>query len=222
MRTYTWDEYYDKFYDWAESTRAKNLTYLENLGDSDEIAEIIIELKDNKNAAMRLLRRAVEEKVEFTGEALVDLFFWEFDKTLLLEALSNSAGVLTTEDIEEFYLTVDDAVLLEICRKGNIPIPEDLKEDTEFVEIEEPIEKEFEQETYQKPKKLGLFGTMLAVGLALGSSGNSSSKKKHNGRCDGDCANCPPHYGYRYGRWYYGKGHVHGCQFGGNRGDGSL
>lgn len=38
------------------------------------------------------------------------------------------------------------------------------------------------------------------------------------GRCNGDCANCPPHYGYRYGRWYYGHSHQHGCQRGGNGG----
>ena len=37
-------------------------------------------------------------------------------------------------------------------------------------------------------------------------------------RCNGDCAHCPPHYGYRYGRWYYGHGHQHGCQRGGNGG----
>ena len=23
---------------------------------------------------------------------------------------------------------------------------------------------------------------------------------------------CTPHYGYRYGRWYYGNGHRYGCQ----------
>ena len=45
---------------------------------------------------------------------------------------------------------------------------------------------------------------------------------RHPGHCTGDCANCPPHYGYRYGRWYYGHGHQHGCEFGGNKGDGSL
>ena len=38
-------------------------------------------------------------------------------------------------------------------------------------------------------------------------------------RCDGDCDNCPPHYGYRYGRWYYGHGHQHGCEREGNGGD---
>ena len=86
MRTYTWDEYYEKFYDWAESTRVRNLSYLENLGDSDEVAEIIVELKDSGNAANRLLRRAVEEAFQFSGENLQDLFFWELDKELLIKA----------------------------------------------------------------------------------------------------------------------------------------
>ena len=47
-----------------------------------------------------------------------------------------------------------------------------------------------------------------------------SKPKKHSGRCDGTCTNCPPHYGYRYGRWYYGHNHIEGCQFGGNKGGG--
>lgn len=45
----------------------------------------------------------------------------------------------------------------------------------------------------------------------------SEKKKKHSKRCDGDCANCPAHYGYRYGRWYYGHSHTEGCEFGGNK-----
>ena len=45
---------------------------------------------------------------------------------------------------------------------------------------------------------------------------NFSSHKKKTGKCDGDCANCPPHYGYRHGRWYYGHNHVEGCTRGGN------
>lgn len=48
------------------------------------------------------------------------------------------------------------------------------------------------------------------------------TKKKHSGKCDGDCANCPPHYGYRYGRWYYGRHHIEGCEFGGNDGSGGI
>ncbi|MBO5702108.1 MAG: hypothetical protein J6S71_06685 [Clostridia bacterium] len=51
-------------------------------------------------------------------------------------------------------------------------------------------------------------------------SKSNPKRKKHSGKCDGDCANCPPHYGYRYGKWYYGHDHVEGCEFGGNKGSG--
>lgn len=64
--------------------------------------------------------------------------------------------------------------------------------------------------------KLGLF---TKLGIALGvTSALGGTEKKHNGHCDGDCAHCPPHYGYRYGRWYYGHHHQYGCEFGGNKG----
>lgn len=221
MRTYTWDEYYEKFYEWAESTRIKNLTYLENLGDPEEVTEILLELKDNPNASTRLLRKAVEEKVKFTGENILDLFFWEFDKELLMKALWNSADILTREDIEGLYLTVDDSVLLQLCEKGNIPVPEDLREDV-FWELEEEFIEDEEIIEYPKEKKIGFFGHAFAILAAIGSVSSSNKNNRHSGRCDGDCANCPPHYGYRYGRWYYGKGHVHGCQFGGNRGNGGF
>lgn len=44
------------------------------------------------------------------------------------------------------------------------------------------------------------------------------SHSVHSHYCNGDCANCPPHYGYRYGRWYYGRAHQGGCERGGNGG----
>ena len=68
--------------------------------------------------------------------------------------------------------------------------------------------------------KLGFFGTLFHVIAGVGAASNHGNR--HNGRCNGDCANCPLHYGYRYGRWYYGHDHVHGCEFGGNRGSGSM
>ena len=221
MRTYTWDEYYEKFYEWAESTRIKNLTYLENLGDPEEVTEILLELKDNPNASTRLLRKAIDEKVKFTGENILDLFFWEFDKELLMKVLWNSADILTAEDIEGLYLTVDDSVLLQLCEKGNIPVPEDLREDV-FWELEEEFIEDEEIIEYPKQKKIGFFGHAFAILAAIGSVSSSNKNNRHSGRCDGDCANCPPHYGYRYGRWYYGKGHVHVCHFGGNRGNGGF
>lgn len=60
MRKYTWDEYYEKFYDWEESTQVRNLSGLTSLGTAEEVAEIIIELQGNESASNRLLRKAVE------------------------------------------------------------------------------------------------------------------------------------------------------------------
>lgn len=99
--------------------------------------EVWKEWKYNKNAAIRLLRNAVEKKLKFISENLQDLYSWELDKELVTEALRNSAGRLTTEDIEEFYITVDDRILLEVCKKGNIPIPEDLREYDEEIQENE-------------------------------------------------------------------------------------
>ena len=53
---------------------------------------------------------------------------------------------------------------------------------------------------------------------------NKITHRKRNAAaaCTGNCASCPPHYGYRYGRWYYGHDHVHGCELGGNKCSGSM
>ena len=77
-----------------------------------------------------------------------------------------------------------------------------------------PEQAEFPPPKRRRVPKLG-FWTLLGAAL-LGAPGDDG----HGGRCTGDCAHCPPHFGYRYGRWYYGHGHVYGCEFGGNRGDG--
>lgn len=225
MRTYTWDEYYEKFYDWAESTQVRNLSALTSLGSADEVGEIIIELQANVPAANRLLKKAVEAKLEFSAYDLIE-FLCTNDKELATAAVYNSANRLTAEDMEDLYGEVDDKVIIEICSKRNLTLPEDLREEEDEADFEEDealeeVDIYIDDATYEKPKKLGFLGTLFAVLGAAGSIDNSS-QQRHNGRCNGDCANCPPHYGYRYGRWYYGHDHIHGCEFGGNKGSGSM
>ncbi len=70
MRKYTWDKYYEKFYDWEESTQVRNLSGLTSLDTAEEVAEIIIELQGNESASNRLLRKAVEAKLEFSADDL--------------------------------------------------------------------------------------------------------------------------------------------------------
>ena len=231
MRQYTWDEYYEKFYDWAESTQVRNLSGLTSLGSADEVGEIIIELQVNVPAANRLLRKAVEAKLAFSGSDLVE-FACINDKELATAAVRNSAERLTAEDMEYLYGEIDDEVIIEICKQRNILLPEDLREEEEY---EDEEEEEIEEEPLEEvdiyiddfipeppAPKLGFFATLAAIFAGASAGVSSAQGRRHNGRCNGDCANCPPHYGYRYGRWYYGHDHVHGCEFGGNKGSGSM
>ena len=229
MRQYTWDEYYEKFYDWAESTQVRNLSALTSLGTADEVSEIIIELQVNVPAANRLLRKAVEAKLAFSGSDLVE-FACINDKELATAAVRNSASRLTAEDMEYLYGEIDDEVIIEICKQRNIELPEDLREEEyeepDEIEEDEPLEEvniyidDFVPEP--PPPKLGFFGTLAAILAGASARASVNQSRRHNGRCNGDCANCPPHYGFRYGRWYYGHDHVHGCEFGGNKGSGSM
>jgi len=159
----------------------------------------------------------------FSGSDLVE-FACINDKELATAAVRNSAGRLTAEDMEYLYGEIDDEVIIEICKQQNLALPEDLREEVEYEAAEpEEIEEEepLEDGDISPPKRHGffaaLFGVIAGIGMATG-----ANRHRHSGRCNGDCANCPPHYGYRYGRWHYGHDHVHGCEFGGNKGSGSM
>ena len=119
------------------------------------------------------------------------------------------SDTLSPEDLDDIAYLMSDAEVEKVAQKHGITI--EGEEEDEFWEDPAP---------QRKRSGIGLFGALL-IGLSL-FGGKPRSKKKHNGRCDGDCANCPPHYGYRYGRWYYGRHHQYGCQFGGNHGGGGL
>lgn len=94
MHTCTWHESYEKFYDWAQSTRIRNLSALTSLGPADEVGEIIIELQENIPAANHLLKKAVEAKLAFCADDLMK-FLYANDKALAAAAVYYSASRLT-------------------------------------------------------------------------------------------------------------------------------
>lgn len=322
MRKYTWDEYYEKFYDWATSTQIKHISDLTSYGSADEITECALEYCDEK-AASRLVNKALDAGVVFSTSNLEELSMCVTDETMNrladnlqgnftdaeLEELAGSIdndiftkflsrnannqytpnaimGVLDTVDDEVVrkmalessgYFSSDQLIelqcyfdertmeiLIDRSIKGGVKFPpEDVIEwtcleisddvlkrmalavdgkftdeqaedlynrlpETEYREVAEKFNLDLHEEVFEveqicnAPKpKLGFFGTLFAVIAGVGAA-SKHSHNTHNGRCNGDCANCPPHYGYRYGRWYYGHDHVHGCEFGGNRGSGSI
>lgn len=207
-----WETYYEKFYDWATSTQISRMSSLTSYGASSEVAEVAQEYMDEK-VASRLIKKAVAYGVQFTPEEIYDLSGCCNTEAMNV-LLESSKCRFTKEQLEDLYGAADDEVLERVAASNKVTLFEDDEGEDEIVEDE------FFDEPVDATPKMGFFTKLfMAVGI-VGSLG--SGQKKHLGHCTGDCANCPPHYGYRYGRWYYGHGHVHGCEFGGNKGDGSL
>ena len=139
-------------------------------------------------------------------------------KPVLSRMAETAVPAFDAEQLEEIYMLIDDASFARISKKQNIDI---FSDEDPGEELAEPAPANDADVAAPPKKKSGVFSTLLAVAAAIGSE-EESKRKRHNGRCDGDCANCPPHYGYRYGRWYYGHHHVYGYVFGGNNGGGEM
>ena len=200
----TWDEYYDKFYEWADSTQISRLSSLTAFSPncSAEVLEVAQCFVDDK-IAIRLINKALAGGVRFSVDEVMELACM-IEKPMLTRLVDTATEPFSKEQLEELYMLIDDDVFERVSKRNKIDIFADDEEyDDTF--IEEPSE-----------PKLGFF---TKVGLALGVvSALDKGHKRHSGRCNGDCAHCPPHYGYRYGHWYYGHHHQHGCEFGGNKG----
>lgn len=212
MKQMTWDDYYEGFYAWSPSTQ-KNYTYrLSDYGPADEVWEVAQELAFQDEAfAARFLEKALAAGVRFTPNQVLEMT-GTVEGSVLSKIAEQTDVPFDREQLEEIYMMIDDDSFQKISRRAKIDVFDD-----EPSACEQPEQVQY---ILPKKKKVGLFTALAA--LATGSALAGRGRKKHGGHCDGDCANCPPHYGYRYGRWYYGKGHQYGCEFGGNKGDGSL
>lgn len=202
-----WADYYDRFYDWADSTQINRISSLTDFGSdcSAEVLEIVQCFVDDK-VAMRLINKALAGGVRFSVDEVMELTSM-VDKPILTRLVDTATEPFSKEQLEELYMLIDDDVFERVSKRNKVDIFADEDEDG------------FEEETVfeeEPAPKLGFF-TKLALAFGVASE-LGDTKKKHTGHCDGDCANCPPHYGYRYGRWYYGHHHQHGCEFGGNKG----
>lgn len=217
----TWKEYYESFYERERAAQVDNLSRLTCLGDPAEVAEIIFLLVNtDRPASNRLLEQAVAEKLAFKADDLCDMAAWN-DKALVRAALYNSAHTFTDEDMEALYGTFEEETVIDIAGKYGLRLPEELREDDPFPfmpDDEDGSRPQVKFGFFPNRPRIGLFTALIGAAHDAG----APQSKQRSGRCSGDCAHCPPHYGYRYGRWYYGHDHVGGCEFGGNRGSGRM
>jgi len=67
-----WEDYYDRFWDWAESTQISRISTLTDFTSSAEVAEIANEFFDEKNST-RLVKRAMQNGIHFTPAEIIEL-----------------------------------------------------------------------------------------------------------------------------------------------------
>lgn len=111
----TWEEFYDKFYDWAESTQISRISQLTSFGSHDQVAEIIENYSDEK-VASRLAKKALDAGVRFTPEEIVDLAIY-VSKECMNRMVTTALGDFTEEQVEELVLNVDDDIYADLEKR---------------------------------------------------------------------------------------------------------
>ncbi|MBP3628507.1 MAG: hypothetical protein J6I95_03470 [Anaerotignum sp.] len=137
------------------------------------------------------------------------------------QAAQDMYDILISEKVNianDFLFRCYDAGKIQYIKKDIVPYLKDMpRESKELLSAMVELEN-LDNIQYHPGACAGLFTLLLGATLI----GGLASPSNHSHYCDGDCANCPPHYGYRYGRWYYGHGHQSGCERGGNGGHTGL
>ena len=153
------------------------------------------------------LSRAVTESREpFTPEQITELTDYVSEKALS-EAVMKAKEPFTPEQVSDLLYYVDDGALSKAVKNTKGKFTKEQREELEesgfcfsngiFEDTDSGKESRETVHEFGGGCLLGL------LGIFLGSS------KKEDGS---SCHDSAPHYGYRYGRWYYGNDHSYGCE----------
>ena len=153
------------------------------------------------------LERRIKKLTEFgSAEEIVDVV--QCMPSVKLEKLvyerAVAAGITFTEDEKLAMRNWGD-----ILRDAMNEFPSD-EEIDQFARNVRTLCGEEEPAPQRAPRRSGGRGLLIwgaIIGILSGIHKHSKAKQALD-----SCNSRPPHYGYRYGRWYYGNGHRRGCE----------
>ena len=117
-----WKTYYDRFYEWEESTQLRYLAALTNFGPSPEVCELAAAFY-KEASANRLIKKALSAGVHFTLEDISELD-GVVEKSLMPE-LIGSVRVLTADELDEFSYLLTKEQLRTLAKKNRIRLDKD-------------------------------------------------------------------------------------------------
>lgn len=143
-----WGEYYDRFYDWEESTQLRHLASLTDFGPSSEVCELACDFYEEKSAN-RLIKKALAAGVRFTAEEVMELD-GVVDKSLMAQLIKNTSHALTAEQLDDFVFWLSSSEIRELAKRDHIRLDEDgnvmtadmIEAVLEFLEAEKEAEQE--------------------------------------------------------------------------------
>lgn len=122
----TWEEYYENMWEWTPDTMVQYMSQLTSFGDPEEVMEAIIEISfEDTQGATRMLKKATDYGIKFSGEQLAELDGCCEDAELE-RAIRFSADQFQDIDIENLYMCYADELVLEIAKLTNLKIPAEL------------------------------------------------------------------------------------------------
>ena len=106
----TWEEFYERYDAWADSTLRKRVSSLKDFKNAtaEQIIEVASVLPDEKDAS-RFVRKAITSGVRLSAEDVLELLDW-VTEDLWLELAMESSTRFTKEQLEELelYLSEED------------------------------------------------------------------------------------------------------------------
>ena len=159
----TWEDFYDKFYEWADSTQVRKISELTTFGSHEQVAEVILMYVDEK-AASRLAKKALALGVRFTPAEIVEMD-GSVSKDCLNEMVKTTLGDFTQEQVESLTYSIDDELQADLEKRYcHYEFDDDM-----VVEEPEPARRQ------KKPGKL--FGLFALAGMAVEAGGQKKAPR---------------------------------------------
>ena len=102
----TWDDFYDRYEDWSESTLRTRISSLEDIGYGEEVVDVVLDVSDEK-LRVQLIRKAIRLGVTFTHDDFTNLD-GEIPDELYAEVASYSGFSADDPYFDEHDFTWDD------------------------------------------------------------------------------------------------------------------
>lgn len=149
-----WEDFYEHFYFWADSTAINRISQLTTFGPHEEVFEIVQMYSDEKDSS-RLADKAMDAGVRFTPEEIVEMQGFVTRKCMN-RMVTTALGDFTQEQVEDLVFAMDDDIYEELEKRYCNYDDEEEEEDIIDEAIEQP----------QRRKASGLLGFFALTGIA--------------------------------------------------------